>query len=444
MASLNRQIVETIQRGESAEKSLGNVDSHNPHFTGRSANLRTLRENFAEPGHIGVITAVNGIGGLGKTALGIEYAHAFANEYGGGRWQVRCAGKDDLRLALAELATPIGFEFTEDEKKNSDLALERTCRELRRLAGEREPHRCLLLLDNVDRPALFDPAMVSRLNAGDRLHILATTRLGENELSGTYNAPSFLVLDELPPEDALALIESYQRGGAFKDESERETAKDIAKLLGCLTLAVESAAVYLGRYSSDVTCVAFLERLKKEGLEDLNSVAGQSTEAVLHGEKRLSAALQPTLERLSAAEKLALEFAALLPPDQVALPWLRTLVSQTFPEMGRDAEPGYADPWPTCCAVCSASGFCRSRVSWTKKASRAWCAFTTWCSNWCFATARMRTAPRISRRWMRRLSNAAPLWKRPATGRKLAGNLNRSPPCPAGGMKPIIHRQHGF
>lgn len=117
MGKLNRQIADIITRGERAEKSLGNVDAHNPHFIGRTANLRMLRENFVKPGHIGVVTAVNGVGGLGKTALAIEYAHAFADEYGGGRWQVRCAGKDDLRLALAELATPIGFEFTDDEKK---------------------------------------------------------------------------------------------------------------------------------------------------------------------------------------------------------------------------------------------------------------------------------------------------------------------------------------
>jgi hypothetical protein len=83
------------------------------------------------------------------------------------------------------------------------------------------------------------------------------------------------------------------------------------------------------------------------GLEGLDAAAGQSTEAVLHGEKSLSATLKPTLERLSAAERLALEFAALLPPDQVALPWLRALVAKTFPEMEHDAEPGYPDPWKT-------------------------------------------------------------------------------------------------
>ena len=192
MKSLNAQIVQTITRGERAEKSLGNVDAHNPHFIGRTANLRMLRDNFVKPGHIGVVTAVNGVGGLGKTALAIEYAHAFADEYGGGRWQVRCAGKDDLRLALAELATPIGFEFTDDEKKNADLQFERTRRELKKLADAPPlgvpplggglfgvpasagsptpppkggtPNRCLLILDNVDRPGLLDPAQVARLN----------------------------------------------------------------------------------------------------------------------------------------------------------------------------------------------------------------------------------------------------------------------------------------
>src|ERR1039458_7862490 len=221
MEKLNRRIAETIMRGERAEKSLGNVDAHNPHFIGRTANLRMLRENFVTPGHIGVVTAVNGVGGLGKTALAIEYAHAFADEYGGGRWQVRCAGKDARRLALAELATPIGFEFTEDKKKDADLQFERTRRELKKLADAREPHRCLLLLDNVDRPGLLDPAQVARLNGGDWVHVLATTRLGENELHGAHRDRSFLAIDELPPDDALALIESYQPDGRLDRKSTR-------------------------------------------------------------------------------------------------------------------------------------------------------------------------------------------------------------------------------
>ena len=288
VGKLNRQIVQTIPRGERAEKSLGNVDAPNPHFIGRGINMRMLRDNFSKREKIGVVTAVNGVGGLGKTALAIQYAHAYADEYGGGRWQVRCAGKDGLRLVLAELATSIGFEFTDDERKNADLQFDRTRRELKKLADARAPHRCLLLLDNVDRPGLLDPAQVARLNGGDWLHVLATTRLGENELHGAHRDRSFLAFDELPPDDALALIESHQPDERFRSEAERDAAREIVRLLGSFTLAVESAAVYLGQFANDVTCAAFLARLKKEGLEGLDTAASQGSEGVLHGEKRLT------------------------------------------------------------------------------------------------------------------------------------------------------------
>jgi hypothetical protein len=191
------------------------VDAHNPHFIGRGSSLRTLRENFVKPGHIGVVTAVNGIGGLGKTALAIEYAHAFADEYGGGRWQVRCAGKDDLRLALSRTghahrlrvhrrreegrrppvgAHPAGVEEAGRRPRTAPLPA---------AAGQRGPPRAA-------RPRYGGAARRRRLAA----RIVATTRLGENELFGTHRDRSFLAVDELPPEDALALIESYQPGRA--------------------------------------------------------------------------------------------------------------------------------------------------------------------------------------------------------------------------------------
>jgi len=66
---------------------------------------------------------------------------------------------------------------------------------------------------------------------------------------------------------------------------------------------------------------------------------------VQRDEKRLSVTLQPTLARLSPPEKLVLTYAALLPADFVMLPWLRPLAAEEFPELGKDAEPGYLDPW---------------------------------------------------------------------------------------------------
>jgi tetratricopeptide (TPR) repeat protein len=344
IVQVTQRIAERIQRGERFEQSLGNVDAHNPHFIGRTTELRRLQENVALK-KIGVITAVHGVGGMGKTALAIEYAQAFAHEYGGGRWQVRCEGREDLVAAITTLAPALGVEFTDAEKIDAELQWERVLAELRRLADTREPHRCLLILDNVDRPALLDPAQTQRLPAADWLHVIATTRLGENDLFARHQDRAFVAVDEMPEPDALDLIESYQPGGRFSSGAEREAAQEIVKLLGGFTLAVETAAVFLGQFAGDVTCADFLERLKQEGLEGLESAAAETSEGVRHGEKRLSATLQPTLERLSESEKLALIYAALLPVDQIALPWVRRLVAMQFPELGQDSESGHPDPW---------------------------------------------------------------------------------------------------
>jgi len=344
MEKLNQRIAERIQRGERAEQSLGNVDTHNAHFIGRSEELRRLRETVAL-GKVGVLTAVHGLGGIGKTALAIEYAHAFAHEYGGGRWQVRCEGREDLVTVITTLAPALAIEFTDVEKIDTELQFQRVMTELRHLVEARDPHRCLLILDNVDQAKLLEPAQTQRLPTADWLHVIATTRLGEDDLFARHQDRAFLPVDEMRESDALTLIESYQPSGVFRCPAEREAAQEIVLLLGCFTLAVETAALFLGQFSDDVICSDFLQRLKNEGLEGLESAAGETSEGVQHGEKRLTATLRPTLERLSEAERLALNYAALLPADHVALPWIRAVVAEQFPELGRDAEPGHPDPW---------------------------------------------------------------------------------------------------
>jgi len=340
---LNRRIAERIQRTERAEQSLGNVDAHNAHFIGRIPELRRLRETVAL-GQVGVLTAVHGLGGIGKTALAIEYAHAYAHAYGGGRWQVRCEGRDDLALTLATLAPALRVDFTNAEKLDPALQFQRILAELRHLAEARQPHCCLLLFDNVDQPKLLEPAQMQRLPCADWLHVIATTRLGENALHGGGANRTFLPVDELPDDDALAVIEAYQPGGKFQCETDRAAAQEIVRLVDCFTLAVESAAVFCSEFR-DIPLSALLNRLKKEGPEGIERIADESTHGIRHGERRLSATLQTTFERLTEVELLAIRYAALLPADQIALPWIRKLVSRDFPALERDAEPGYPDAW---------------------------------------------------------------------------------------------------
>jgi hypothetical protein len=345
MGELDTCIVKSIERRERAQRCPGNVDAHNNHFVGRTDSLRDLRENFIKPGTVGTLVVISGLGGVGKTALAIEYAHAFADEYGGGCWQIRCAGQTDLRVALTQLATTVGFSFEKDEAADPNLSFERILRELRCWTESRSPARCLLILDNIEVSTVLEPGIVSRLNCQDWIHIIATSRFGENQLYGSHRDRAFLPMDELSPDDAMALMESYQPARQFRNQAERAAAIEIVKLLGGFPLAVESAAVFLGGNDGEVTCAGFLERLRNEGVEGLDAASSQSAEAILHGEKRVAATIKPTLGLLDPAERTAIEYAALFFPDQIPVDWLRALVCDSISEVGRDADPGYPDPW---------------------------------------------------------------------------------------------------
>jgi hypothetical protein len=102
MRSLAERIRDRVRRGEAGENAKGNIDRFNVNFSGRTTEMRLLRES-ASLQQVGVLTAVQGLGGIGKTALACAYAHTYAAEYPGGRWQVKCEGRTDLRAALISL-----------------------------------------------------------------------------------------------------------------------------------------------------------------------------------------------------------------------------------------------------------------------------------------------------------------------------------------------------
>src|SRR5215213_3578415 len=206
LSVLNKQIAATINRADVAQQSPTNIYRHNPQFVGRVNELTLLREAVNERLNVAVVgrmtriavgaTAVHGLGGMGKTELALAYAHAFAWDYPGGRWLMRCEGLDDFDLALRQLAEPLNIALTEEQKHDVRRAGERVLAELRR----RE--RSLLLLDNVTDPSLLAPDALIRLPAQDQVHVIATTRLGPAQLPGSPHDHTFIAVDELPGDDA--------------------------------------------------------------------------------------------------------------------------------------------------------------------------------------------------------------------------------------------------
>jgi tetratricopeptide (TPR) repeat protein len=329
---LDQRIHTRLEKAGRAASSRTTIPPHNEHFVGRQDEMRRLRESLALS-RVGVITAVHGIGGIGKSALAFEYAHAFAEDYPGGRYLVSCAGVDDPRIPILNLAEHKGISLSDDDRKNLDVAFTRV-----RIAFERGP-RSLLLFDTVDDPDLLAPHKVTLiLPSNDRMHIVATTRLGPDRLPGLVCVP----LDSLPPEDAVRLLETYR---PFANDDERKSALWIVRRLGGHPLAVEVVGVYLWQ-TPDVRYAGFADRLRNEGICAVTGAAGEEGVSLSrHPEKFLTALLEPTLARLSPSEWLAMQFAALLPRGPIAVPWLRELVSQQYAEVGMPAKPGHPDVW---------------------------------------------------------------------------------------------------
>jgi hypothetical protein len=62
-----------------------NIPARNPGFTGRDGLLAAVRDRLLA-GEAAVVQALQGIGGVGKTQLAIEYAHRFGGEYDVAWW----------------------------------------------------------------------------------------------------------------------------------------------------------------------------------------------------------------------------------------------------------------------------------------------------------------------------------------------------------------------
>jgi tetratricopeptide (TPR) repeat protein len=220
--------------------------SGSEHFVGRDGELQEL-DRMLQTSRQVAVTAVQGMGGVGKTELALQYAleQLKAETHSGGVCWLR--GREDVGGQIELFAqTQLGLRIPE-ELKNEDLSA-RVAYYWRHW-GEGE---VLVVVDDVLDYEAIQGYLPPVDGLDRRFKVLLTTRL---ELgSGIQRLP----LGVLELEAAVALVRGLI--GAKRVDAELDDAKSLCEWLGRLPLGIELVGRYLAR-NQTLTLAKMQERL---------------------------------------------------------------------------------------------------------------------------------------------------------------------------------------
>ncbi len=207
-------------------------------FVGREAELAELRGAMSK---CGPICSVQGMGGVGKTALALKVAHELRDAFPDGQIYLDLQGMSAKPLTPAEVAAHVIRSFHPEAPLPADSRLAALYREVL------HEKRVLLLMDNAADREQIEPLLPPSTCA-----LLVTSRQ-RFSLPGRCRQD----LDQLPPDDACALLRriSFRIG---------DQASSIARLCGYLPFALRVAASTLAE-RSDLSVSHYARRLEREG-----------------------------------------------------------------------------------------------------------------------------------------------------------------------------------
>ncbi|MGW3492654.1 BTAD domain-containing putative transcriptional regulator [Streptomyces sp. NPDC001020] len=230
-----------------------------PDFTGRASFVDELGEVLASAeGRVMAVSALAGIGGVGKTTLAVHVAHQARAAFPDGQLYVDLQGAGQR---AAEPETVLGSFLRALGTADSAIpdSLEERAALYRSVLDGR---RVLVLLDNAK-----DAAQVRPLLPGtDGCAALVTSRVRMVDLAGAH----LVDLDVMSPDEALSLFTKIV--GEERVTSEREAALDVVAACGFLPLAIRIAASRLAaRRTWTVTVLARKLADERRRLDELQA-----------------------------------------------------------------------------------------------------------------------------------------------------------------------------
>jgi tetratricopeptide (TPR) repeat protein len=214
-------------------------------FIGRDEVMSQLHQ-MLQQSHRVAVSAIAGMGGVGKTELALQYALKYQPIYPAGICWLSARGGD------------VGTQIVQFGRSLLDLNPSEDLELLEQVTfcwRHWQSGEVLLVFDDVTDYAAIKPYLPP--STAPRFKVLITTRL---RLGASVNQLELEVLDESA---AMALLESLV--GSERMQSERDCAQQLCAQLGYLPLGLELVGRYLAR-KPDLSLAAMLQGLKDKRL----------------------------------------------------------------------------------------------------------------------------------------------------------------------------------
>ena len=242
-----------------------------------------------------VVSAIYGLGGIGKSILAAAIAHdrEIHAQFPDGILWITLGQQPDILPLLSSWIQALGdYDYQPINKEAASAHLQ----------TQLYDKRALLIVDDVWNPEDADFFRVGGANCC----VLVTTREAQIEGATRYS------LNSMTPEQSLKLM--VQAVGQELNEAETESAKALAQKVGYLPLALEliTAQISLG-----VSWAEMLVELEQEviRLESLDRVGTETIDESKRRKHSLIASFNLSLKRLSAAQRNQFAWLGIVPED---------------------------------------------------------------------------------------------------------------------------------
>lgn len=229
---------------------ISNLISHgsiNPKFTGREEILKQIDESFRVAGQSYQI--LQGVDGIGKTQIALEYAYEKSDEYTNGTWVLSASSISIFEASLSQLAEAVVEKYASNTsiEEESDEKFDYLFEWLRNTSD------WLLIIDDANDLEIFQRFLV-----GIKGKIIVTST--NPRIKEIFNPSDIVNIPVLEEEDAIKLFNSITNAKVSKSR-----VKKIVKALGYIPLLIEGVS----RIFSEMNHTVDFESIDVNNAEEL-------------------------------------------------------------------------------------------------------------------------------------------------------------------------------